>query len=551
MFCKHCGSENDDNTKFCRECGQPLEDSASQKEKEAAHAPSEKKGSSLTDKIKALPKKVLMAVGAGTAVFILLLFAVLGRGTSIDMNQYLTIEADGYDGYGTLHASINWDALEEKYGKKMSFTDEAGKTFGGLVSLMSPMDALQDCVRVELEKYSGLSNGDTVAYTWTVDEDLANMLKCKIKCKDGSFSVSDLQQAETFDLFSQLEVEFTGTAPEGRASLTYTGTELRSDAFRCDKSRDLSNGDTITVSISDSNVELLAEQLGKVPESLEKQYTVQGLNSYVRKASEIDETALAEMQKQASDEYISHAAQWKEDKKLENLSYLGNYLLTSKDGAGNYLYLVYKASIRNYYADSQQTFDQVNEVYWYTRFENLMVNGDGKTEVDVRDYSTPYDSVYFDTSGNDSYGAKRWSYYGYKTLEELYKDVAASKLDDYTCEDSINEAAPSAGSAAETKNQEHTAKAEEEWIFPDSNTVLLTKSDLEALSAEECKIARNEIYARHGRKFNDAFLQSYFESCEWYQGTVEADSFNEQELNETELANRNLIAEYEAEKGYK
>lgn len=551
MFCKHCGAENDDNTKFCRECGQPLEDSASQKEKEAAHAPSEKKGSSLTDKIKALPKKVLMAVGAGAAIIMLLLFVVLGMEDSIDMNQYLTIEAEGYDGYGKLHAAINWDAVEEKYGEKLSFTEEAGKTFGGLISLMSPMDVLQDCVRVELETYSGLSNGDTVAYTWKVDEDLANMLKCKIKCKDGSFSVSDLQQAETFDLFSQLEVEFTGTAPEGRASLTYTGTELRSDAFRCDKSRDLSNGDTITVSISDSNVELLAEQLGKVPESLEKQYTVQGLNSYVRKASEIDETALAEMQKQASDEYISHAAQWKEDKKLENLSYLGNYLLTSKDGAGNYLYLVYKASIRNYYADSQQTYDQVNEVYWYTRFENLMVNGDGKTEVDVRDYSTPYDSVYFDTSGNDSYGAKRWSYYGYKTLEELYKDVAASKLDDYTCEDSINEAAPSAGSAAETKNQEHTAKAEEEWIFPDSNTVLLTKSDLEALSAEECKIARNEIYARHGRKFNDAFLQSYFESCEWYQGTVEADSFNEQELNETELANRNLIAEYEAEKGYK
>ena len=551
MFCKHCGSENDDNTKFCRECGQPLEDRASQKEKEADHAPSEKKGSSLTDKIKALPKKVLMAVGAGTAIIMLLLFVVLGMEDSIDMNQYLTIEAEGYDGYGKLHAAINWDAVEEKYGEKLSFTEEAGKTFGGLISLMSPMDVLQDCVRVELETYSGLSNGDTVAYTWKVDEDLANMLKCKIKCKDGSFSVSDLQQAETFDLFSQLEVEFTGTAPEGRASLTYTGTELRSDAFRCDKSRDLSNGDTITVSISDSNVELLAEQLGKVPESLEKQYTVQGLNSYVRKASEIDETALAEMQKQASDEYISHAAQWKEDKKLENLSYLGNYLLTSKDGAGNYLYLVYKASIRNYYADSQQTYDQVNEVYWYTRFENLMVNGDGKTEVDVRDYSTPYDSVYFDTSGNDSYGAKRWSYYGYKTLEELYKDVAASKLDDYTCEDSINEAAPSAGSAAETKNQEHTAKAEEEWIFPDSNTVLLTKSDLEALSAEECKIARNEIYARHGRKFNDAFLQSYFESCEWYQGTVEADSFNEQELNETELANRNLIAAYEAEKGYK
>ena len=123
MFCKHCGSENDDNTKFCRECGQPLEDSASQKEKEAAHAPSEKKGSSLTDKIKALPKKVLMAVGAGAAIIMLLLFVVLGMEDSIDMNQYLTIEAEGYDGYGKLHAAINWDAVEEKYGEKLSFTE--------------------------------------------------------------------------------------------------------------------------------------------------------------------------------------------------------------------------------------------------------------------------------------------------------------------------------------------------------------------------------------------------------------------------------------------
>lgn len=551
MFCKHCGAENDDNTKFCRECGQPLEDSASQKEKLSDHALSEKEGVSMTDKIKALPQKALMGAGAGLAVFILLLFVVLGRGTSIDMNQYLTIEADGYDGYGKLHAAINWDAVEEKYGKKLSFTDEAGKTFGGLVSFMSPMDALQDCVRVELEKYSGLSNGDTVSYTWKVDEDLAKMLKCKIKCKDGSFSVSDLQKAETFDLFSQLEVEFTGIAPEGKARLNYTGSELRTDAFHCDKSSKLSNGDTITVSVSDSSIELLAEKLGKVPESSEKQYQVQGLNSYVTKASEIDETALAEMQKQASDEYTSHAAQWKEDKKLENLSYLGNYLLTSKDGDGNYLYLVYKASIKNYYADSRQTYDQINEVYWYTRFENIMVNGDGKTEVDVRDYATPYETVRFDTSGNDSFGAKRWSYYGYKTLEELYKDSIASKMDDYTCEDNMNGTAPSEDSASEIKNQENTARAEAGWIFPDSNTVLLTNSDLEGLSAEECKIARNEIYARHGRKFNDTFLQSYFDSCEWYQGTIEADSFNEKELNETELANRNLIAAYETEKGYK
>lgn len=79
MFCKHCGSENDDNTKFCRECGQPLEDRASQNGQRTDESLSEKKGISLFDKIKALPKKAFMTIGAGLAVFILLLFAVLGR----------------------------------------------------------------------------------------------------------------------------------------------------------------------------------------------------------------------------------------------------------------------------------------------------------------------------------------------------------------------------------------------------------------------------------------------------------------------------------------
>lgn len=413
---------------------------------------------------------------------------------------------------------------------------------------MSPMDALRDCVRIDVENNSGLSNGDMVSYTWKINQDIAKMLKCKIKCKDDSFKVSDLEKAETFDAFSELEVEFTGIAPEGKVTLNYTGSELRTGDFHCDKSKDLSNGDMITISLNDSQVSFWAEQLGKVPESLEKQYTVEGLSSYVTKSSEIDEISLAEIQKQASDEYTSHAASWGESETLESLTYLGNYLLTAKNGEGNYLYLVYKAGIRNYYADSRQTYDQVNELYWYARFEDLLVNEDGTVEVDLLDYTTPLKSVMFDTSGGQGTWLKRWSYYGYDSLDALYTTVVTSNLDAYNHEDNINGTTSSTDSAAKTENKSIAEK--EGWIFADSNTILLTESDLANLSAEECKIARNEIYARHGRKFKDPFLQSYFNSCEWYQGTVEADNFNEQSLNETELANRNLIAAYEAKKGY-
>lgn len=90
-----------------------------------------------------------------------------------------------------------------------------------------------------------------------------------------------------------------------------------------------------------------------------------------------------------------------------------------------------------------------------------------------------------------------------------------------------------------------------EYILPDSNSRYLTNADLEGLSAEQLRIARNEIYARHGRKFADAGLQAHFNSCSWYSGTVEPAAFTESMLNEYEVANRDLIVAYETAKGYR
>ncbi len=71
------------------------------------------------------------------------------------------------------------------------------------------------------------------------------------------------------------------------------------------------------------------------------------------------------------------------------------------------------------------------------------------------------------------------------------------------------------------------------------------------LSAEQCRIARNELYARYGRKFSDIGLQTYFNSCSWYQGSIAPEDFNETVFNEYEIANRDLIVQYEIEMGYR
>ena len=48
-----------------------------------------------------------------------------------------------------------------------------------------------------------------------------------------------------------------------------------------------------------------------------------------------------------------------------------------------------------------------------------------------------------------------------------------------------------------------------------SDSRYIDRNDLSGFSAEDCRIARNEIYARHGRKFLDSSLQEYFDGMDY------------------------------------
>lgn len=51
-----------------------------------------------------------------------------------------------------------------------------------------------------------------------------------------------------------------------------------------------------------------------------------------------------------------------------------------------------------------------------------------------------------------------------------------------------------------------------DYILPQSAQRRLTEDDLSGLTHEELCLARNEIYARHGRRFKNQNIASYFES---------------------------------------
>lgn len=74
-----------------------------------------------------------------------------------------------------------------------------------------------------------------------------------------------------------------------------------------------------------------------------------------------------------------------------------------------------------------------------------------------------------------------------------------------------------------------------DYVLPNSSSKYLSASDVKNLSSYQLMIARNEIYARHGRKFNDSELQSYFNGKSWYNGKIAPDDFNVSVLNDYEI----------------
>ena len=97
----------------------------------------------------------------------------------------------------------------------------------------------------------------------------------------------------------------------------------------------------------------------------------------------------------------------------------------------------------------------------------------------------------------------------------------------------------------EGKDISETEELDGDYIIENSSRELLTEDDIKDLSLKELNYAKNEIYARHGRKFASKELQDYFNSKDWYSGTIEPEDFSDYSLNDVELANAKLLKDRE------
>lgn len=78
-------------------------------------------------------------------------------------------------------------------------------------------------------------------------------------------------------------------------------------------------------------------------------------------------------------------------------------------------------------------------------------------------------------------------------------------------------------------------------LFPQTAERYFTAEDFADCPEDILVLAKNEIYARHGRMFLDREIYEYFLTRMWYEPTYAPEEFDESCLNEYEKANIELL----------
>ena len=486
MTCKNCGANNPDDAKFCTVCGTPLNENNNQKFKNdpsgneryssagngnrnfrqtgnayvppqgeghennfrqqgyAANAASRQTGQANNPYRQAqavnygqgamIPRKknksLMIIIGAAAVLVLMFAFLIirLNARPTINLDKYLVIETNGYDGYGRANVYVNWNAIENKYGKKLRLKGNGANTSGG-----TALSQLRDNVYVNCDKYDHLSNGDKIAYTWDVSDSISDNVKVKLKYKNGKHKVSKLEKLDTFDAFADVAVTFEGYAPDGTVSFTYNGDELNSGDFSCDKTGGLSNGDVIKITWDDSNIEAVAMRLGKVPASAEREYTVSGLNEYVGTYADLSEDFIKTLRSEAEDTiYAYTAGHYDVTSTLSDLSYAGYmvrlvkdpdeyYTFFGKADSFNDVFIIYSGTV-----SSSEGYFRPTRIYYPVRFENVTKSGD---QFSYTDNSGIAGSSFIDGTWNSTDGYAN-PVICYSEIIEQYRDVYTSECGD-------------------------------------------------------------------------------------------------------------------------
>lgn len=377
-------------------------------------------------------KKIKAAVAAAAMMFCTAAFSGCGA-AKVDLNEYLTVDFNGYDTAGTAKASVDIDAILRDNADALKIEE------GNFVSALSAYDDFYSKLDGKLDKKEELSNGDKVKFTWN-DIDTKKFKKkysVNLKFSDKEFVVSGLEEAEEFNPFDYISVTYEGFAPYGKLNIKKEGNMPISVAYEADKADHLSNGDKVVIKATGyDNFEEYCLGRGYIPTATEQEFTVGGLASYAGKLADIPTDAFNKMDAHAQDTLNADVAKtWKKSETFKGMKLIGNYFLTPKDPSistdkYNYIYFIYKVTAMN--METETDFDY----YFYARYDSIILLEDGTCSFDLSKIDYPQSGWF---TSYDTFKVGGYTYAGYEDIDTLFNKLVTTKIDKFSYESTVNE----------------------------------------------------------------------------------------------------------------
>lgn len=478
MVCKQCGATLQEGVKFCKQCGQkvenpsgadtagaPLNDGNSQNPAmnpagtplngENSQSPAmntagmpqnsqtavmgaagvtmaaPKTGGAAFAKL--LKNKFVWAAIGVVVVAVIAILIISAQPKKIDLRDYITVEFSGYETIGTARIVYDEDGLEAAIAKALKISEKELKSMDDFSYLFSSGDsykkfsdlrACRQLINASLDQSGDLSNGDTVTLTFDYDNEAAGKYHVKFTGKEVTYTVEGLEDINIIDAFSDLKVTFSGISPSGQLSLEYSGdTSLVSIYdFSADSRYNLKNGDVVTITISVYEDGL--KRRGYKLKELSRTYTVEGLDEYIDSYSDLTQEFLDYAKSEAQDLIKAYVAKrYNAESSLGELEYAGYVFDAAKEDPGyfnayNDLYVIYRGVVSHSEKDFQNTM-----VYYPVRFSNILSTADGLSG-----------KKHDDIIGSANLGNTWYSTRGYVNPLNAYTDLATANLDKYFVE---------------------------------------------------------------------------------------------------------------------
>lgn len=210
------------------------------------------------------------------------LILITGCGSAEDLSDYVEVSFSGVDTMGTANYEVNEEKLFKEifdYDDETDFTDDETE---------EEMENLGDAYKINMDKDEGLSNGDKVKVTISVDDEKTD----KIKGGEKEVTVADLEEPKILtseDVEENLVVNFNGASGKGSSQIdnTFGDSPLSELDFEVENDGELENGDQAKVVVND-DLEITLNDGGYVlEEGFNPTFEIDDLYVVAKKATDI------------------------------------------------------------------------------------------------------------------------------------------------------------------------------------------------------------------------------------------------------------------------